>query len=126
MSINTEEELADALNKEEDTIEIEGDLGKKILKIKATGKAAWIIAFGAISVAATAAIVTAGSGGTTAPATVPISGIAAIGAAGALGVPATTSAVLIAVAAGGVGVLNKLRKYKIIENNGDKLILKRN
>lgn len=33
MSIKTEEELADAINNEEDTIEIEGDLDKKVFKI---------------------------------------------------------------------------------------------
>ena len=34
MYINNEEDLADAIKNEQDTIEIEGDLGKKVLKIK--------------------------------------------------------------------------------------------
>ena len=125
MSIKTEEELADAINNEEDTIEIEGDLSKKVFKIKATGKAAWFIALGAIAVTVTAVIVTAGSGGTAAPVIIPASAFVAAGAVGILGVPATASAILIAVSAGGIGVLTKLRNYEIIEHNGDKLILKR-
>lgn len=45
MAISNEKDLGEAVNNEQDTIEIEGDLGKKVLRIKATGKVAWLVAF---------------------------------------------------------------------------------
>ena len=110
MVINNEDDLGDALNKNDDTIEIEGDLAKKVFKIKATGKAAWIIAIAAIGVAVGLAVPTGGT-----------NGIIGAGAITVLGLPAATSA----VAAGGIGALNKLRRYKVIERNDNLLILKR-
>ena len=118
MRVRTEEELAEAIENGEDTIEIEGGLKEGILKIKATGKVAWVVAIGAIGVAVTIVITTGGTGA-------PASGIIGIGAVSVLGLPAAISAVGIAVAAGGVGALNKLRNYKIIENNEDILILRK-
>ena len=118
MIAETEEEVAEALKNNEPTIEIKGDLKLKILKIKATGTAAWIIAIGAIAVAVTIVLTTGGTGA-------PVSGIIGAGAVSILGLPAAISAVTIAVAAGGVGVLNELRDYEIVENNNDVLILKK-
>lgn len=118
MTVTTEEELAEAINNGEDTIEIEGDLKEKTVKIKATGKVAWIIAIGAISVAVAIIFTTGGAGA-------PVSGFIGIGAVSVLGLPAAVSAVGIAVAAGGVGVLSQLRDYKIIENTDSKLTLKK-
>lgn len=119
MSIKTEEELGQALKGEQDTIEIEGSLKEKILKIKATGKVAWAVAIGAIGVAV---VLVLGTGGAAAPA----SSLIGFGAVSVLGLPAAMSAVGIAVAAGGIGALNSLRKYKIVSNTGDKLVLSRN
>lgn len=118
MAIKDEKELGEALKNEQDTIEIEGNLKKKVLRIKATGKVAWAVALGAIGVAV---IVVMGSGGTAAPA----AGVVGIGAVSVLGLSAATSAVAIAVAAGGVGALNSLRRYKIVRQDGDKLVLSR-
>lgn len=42
-----ERELADAINSGADEIEIEGYLRAMVFKIKAKGKVAWLIAFGA-------------------------------------------------------------------------------
>ena len=64
-----------------------------------------------------------------APATGGTSGIASFlvapAAVSVLGGATTTAAIGIAVTAGGVGALNKLRKYKIVENDDNKLILKK-
>ena len=49
--MRTEKELGEALKREEDTITIEGDLVKKVIKIHGTGKPAWGLAIGAIGVA---------------------------------------------------------------------------
>lgn len=118
MAIDNEKDLGKALKEKQETIEIEGNLKDKVLKIKATGKVAWAIAIGAIAIAVALII---SSGGTAAP----VSGLVGIGAVSVLGTPAALSAVSIAAAAGGVGALNSLRNYKVTSNSGNKLILKR-
>lgn len=121
--VKTEKEFADAINRGEDTIEIEGDLAKKTIRIRATGNVAWAIAFGAIGIAVYSAIATGATGGTSAPATAPVAVLTGGAAIGILGGAATYSA--IAVAAGGVGVLTKLRGYEEVSRAENKLILKR-
>lgn len=123
--VNTEREFAEALNNGEDTIEIEGDLAKKTVRIRATGNVAWAIAFAAIGIAVYATIVTGATAGTSTPVTGTIAGITGGAAIGILGIPATYSAIAIAIAAGGVGSLTKLRDYKEISYKGNILILKR-
>ena len=55
-----------------------------------------------------------------------IAGIAAAPAAvGILGGAATTSAIAIAVAAGGVSALGKLRKYRVAEKTEGRVVLRR-
>ena len=125
----TEKELAKAIKSKEEEILIEGDLTKDVFRIKATGKVAWAvcagslaaaIAFYIVTPAATVAATPAGGGalfvgGTTMTAV----------AATALG-SAVVPAVLIGVAAGGIGALTTLRKkYKIIEKGEKYLKLKR-
>jgi hypothetical protein len=53
-----------------------------------------------------------------------VSLIAAPGAVGILGGATTLSAIGIAVAAGGVGALNKLRKYRMISRENSRIVLK--
>lgn len=124
-TVKTEKEFADAIKRGEDTIEVEGDLAKKTIRIRATGKVAWAIAFGAIGIAVYAAITTGVTGGTSAPVTFSVAGITGGAAIGILGGAATYSAITIAVAAGGVGVLTKLRDYEEISRTENKLVLKR-
>lgn len=124
MAVKNEKDLGDAVKNGQDTIEIEGDLGKKVLRIKATGKVAWVVAFGAIGVAVA---------GTMYPVPEPTTQVtskafaftAAGGAISILGVGATTAAISIAVAAGSVGVLNSLRKYKVVSTSNNRVVLKR-
>ena len=122
-----EKELGTALKDKADEIEITGDFEKKIVRIKATGKVAWAVAFGAIAVAVACVL--------TAPADVvapPVAAVHALTAAPTFAAASTAlggtsvavSAIAIAVAAGGVGALNSLRSYKLIKKNG-KTILKR-
>lgn len=115
------------MKNDKDTIEIEGDLADKVLRIKATSSVTWAIAIGSIAVGLAAIFVTAGTGGTATPATVPIGALAAAGAVAILGTPTTISLIGIAVAAGGVSAgiarLNKLCDYKIKTKN--KVILVR-
>lgn len=114
VTVDNEQKLADAIKNGEDTIEIEGDLKEKVVRIKATGKVAWAVAIGAIGIAVCLILLAPPTGGTTAG----FVGIAAPAAVAILGGPATLSCIAIAIAAGGVGVLNKLRSYKLVEENG--------
>lgn len=121
MAISDSKELAKAVNQNQNVIEIEGDLTKKVIKIKATGPVAWAIAIAALG--ASAALLLAS------PATLGTSGIASAvtgtAAVTILGGPAAATALAIAVAGGGIGTLNSLRKYKIVEKTSTKVILKR-
>lgn len=127
MAVKNEEDLAKEINNDKDTIEVEGDFVNKIIKIKATGPVAWVIAFGAIGIVAGAAYVTLTPSPD--PATkmfAPAAGVAAGGAAVAiLGVSATTAAIALVRAAGSVSVLTKLRSYKIVSQSENRVVLKR-
>jgi hypothetical protein len=123
--IDTPKELADAIAKKQESFEINGDLIEKVLKIKNAGKIAWVVAIASIGFATAAALATTKIGKITTPLTLPLATFSAIGAIPILGISAATAAVEIAVAFGGVNALNTLRKYKIIENSEDKLVLKK-
>lgn len=116
-----EKELGKALKSEQDTIEIEGDLAKKIIRIRATGKVAWAVAIGAIGIAVTSILLAPSTGG----ASTTVNLFAAPIAVGILGGAATISAITIAVGAGSIGALGALRKYKEISREGNRLVLKR-
>ncbi|WP_044874625.1 hypothetical protein [Pseudomonas sp. LFM046] len=122
----TEEELAEAIRAGADYIEVEGDLAKKTFKIRATGKVAWVIAFGCIGVAVTAALLAAKSDNTKSSVT---AGIASLGAAAVpaftLGPAVMATAIAIAMSAGGVAVLTQLRDYKQVSYDGGVLVLSR-
>ncbi|MFZ4170540.1 hypothetical protein ACEV60_18035 [Enterobacter ludwigii] len=124
-AVTTEKELARAVSEGQGTIIIEGDLAKKTIQIKATGNVAWAVAIGAIGVAVCSLMLTAGSGGASTPVTGTTAALAGGGAVAILGGPATVSAISIAVAAGGVGVLKTIRHYKIAENTGNRIVLKK-
>ncbi len=125
---NTAEELGKAIKNKEDTIEIEGDLKNKVIRIKATGKVAWGVCAASLAVAITACLATLPTsmvnpaGGAASF----VSGISATGVATAMLGSAAVPAVMIGVAAGGIGALNTLRdKYKIVEKNKKSIKLKR-
>ena len=122
--VRTEKELGEALKEEKDTIEIEGDLRRKVIKIKATGKVAWVVAIGAIGVAVVATLAIVPTGGTSAPATGVLLPAAIAFGGGIGGISVACTAVSIAVAAGGVGALNTLHEYDLSEKDGV-VILKR-
>ena len=117
MSVWTEKDFASAMEREDDEIIVEGDLANTTLKIKATGKIAWGIAFAAIIAAVGLAMTGAGI-----PVALPLAGAATA----ILGAGAVSSAIAIAVAAGGAGILTSLRdNYKVVEHSHNRLVLKR-
>ena len=93
----------------------------QVLRIKATGKVAWAVAIGAIGVAVIAALATPATGGVSNVADTFVAPVSI----GILGGPATLAAVSISIAAGGVGALNKLRKYKIVEKTDNRIVLRK-
>ena len=120
-TVTNEKELGKALKDDEDTIVITGKLGAAVITIKAKGRVAWLVAVGAIGVAVAAVLSAPLSGGISS-----IAGIAAAPAAvGILGGAATTSAIAIDVAAGGVSALGKLRKYRVAEKTEGRVVLRR-
>ena len=124
MTIKNEKDLGNAIKNDQDTIEIEGDLGKKVLKIKATGKVAWAVAAGAIGVAVLAVMYPVPEP-TTQVASKAFALTAGGGVVAILGAGAATTAISIAVAAGGVGALNKLRAYKVVSTDNNRVVLKK-
>ena len=120
-TIHDEEALGKAIQQDTDTIEIEGDLANKVIRIKSTGKVSWVIAVGAIGLAAAALLSAPATGGTTVLASLP----ALTPAVGVLGAAAAASAVLIAVGGGGVEVLNKLREYDLEQLSDTLIVLRR-
>ena len=120
----TIEEIIKALNGKEDCIIIEGDKANDVYRIIATGNVAW-----AIGLSAALIFVTVGSGGAAAPVTVPVEVASkmfiAPAAIATLGWGATSTAIAICFAAGGVAagkaILNAVRNnYKIAEKVEDK------
>ena len=138
--MTTLDEVVRAVDNKEDCIVIEGDKANDVYRIIATGNVAWAIAIGAIGLSAALIFITVGSGGAAAPVTVPVEvaskTIIAPVAIATLGWGATSTAIAICFAAGGVAagkaILNAVRNnYKIAEKveNEDgkvtKLVLKR-
>ena len=121
-TVTTNEDLAKAVDEKEDTIEVKGDLANKVITIKATGTVAWLVAIGLIGAAVVAILAAPTTAGTSA---IP-GGAAFVGIATALGgTDVALAAIGIAVASGGVGVLNQLREYSIIEKESNRVVLKR-
>lgn len=124
MKVTNEKELGEALKNDEDYIEIEvKDLKDRVWRIKATGKVAWAVAFGAIGVAVVAVLSIPTTGGTSAVPALAANAILAPAAVSILGAGTVASAIAIAVAAGSVGALNKLRKYKMTKISDSHIIL---
>lgn len=127
MEINTNEELGKAIKDGEDTIEFEetSEAGKTTRRIKATGKVAWAVCIGFFTVAILLILAAPATGGASAAGGVVFSIAGAPAVVGILGMPTVVGAITIAVAGGGVGVLNKLRRYKMEEKNGKIILLKK-
>lgn len=122
--IDNSKDLGKAMKDEKDTIEIEFDYGKKVVKIIGAGKIVWGIAAASLASAVAAIMLTLGSGGTSAPATGTYAAFAGSTASLTLGPTVAYTALIIAVSGGGMSALNKLRKYKVIKKR-DRYILKK-
>lgn len=110
MFVTTENELGSALKGHPEIITIEGkELIEKVVKIKSVNKFAWSACIGGLTIAA-------------------LSSVFAIGGSSCifiLGYKTTVTAIKIAVAGGGVGVLTNLRGYEISQRSSNRMVLKR-
>lgn len=134
--MTTLDEVVRAVDNKEDCIVIEGDKANDVYRIVVTGKVVWLVALGAILIAAGCVAATATSAGTSSPITAPVAALTATAAIGIIGYSATTTAVGMCALAGGVfagkSMLNSLRDNYIatqITKNSDgdvtKIVLKR-
>ena len=132
MVVKTAEELGHSVNNNESTIVIEGKIGKIVIIIKGTGKVAWALALGSISVAALAVFLmvpTAATGPVAVPAEI-VNGFVATGSATTavtiLGFSATMAAITMVISTRNKSILTQLRnEYDIIEHTKNKVVLKR-
>lgn len=144
-TVTTEKELGNALKNHEEEIMVKGDLAAKTFVIHATGKAAWIVASGCLVVAIAAGIAmlvpdpaepvevaatAMGLGGTVASFMAPTAFAVTTAPALMTGISApgvALTALSIGMAGGGVGVLNRLRNYRLkrVEGLGKSVILTR-
>lgn len=132
ITTNSATELGKAIEQGEDTIIIEGDLKDKIIRIKGTGKVAWLLAGGCIGLAIIAILtmpITTATGplapsGLIAESTALAAGGA--GAIGVLGVSSTVAAISIGVGAKSKNAVNKLRNgYTLTKINAKQILLKK-
>ena len=119
--IKDEKDLGKAIKNDENTIEIEGDLARKVIKIKATGAVAWAVCFAALVITITFILAAPPSGGLTIPATL----VVAPTAASILGGGTAVTAVGIAIGGGSAAILNKLREYRLEKISDNHVILHR-
>ena len=122
--VENAKELAIALKDKADTIVIEGKFGKAAFRIYAVRWVSWVVAVAAIAVVI-ALIIGSGILPLSAPLSAPGVAVAAAPAVGILGWKATSAAIIIALGGGGVGILNKFRKYKLIKREKNRLVFKR-
>lgn len=126
--VRTEKEFAEAIKRGDDTIEIEGSLADKTIRLRATGNVAWAVAIGAVGIAFYSAVTMKNTlPGEMAEVryfkgTAAVSGIAAVSV---LGAEVTFTAIALAVAAGSVGVLSKIRGYREIVSEKGRVVLQR-
>lgn len=123
MTVDNTKDLGSAIERGEEEIIIEGDLGKKIIRIKATGKVAFIIAIGAVACALVVAV-SAPATGPGAPAMGVIATTSASAAVGVWGLATTVAAISLCIGTGSTIVLKKLYKeYKITKKTSKSIML---
>ena len=120
ITVDNAQDLGKAINEGQEEITIEGNLKDKVIKIKATGKVAWAVAFGAIAVAVVALLAMKNPGAAPTRARFVVYGAVVTSTASAavvfLGLSTTIAAVSICLGAKNKKVLAMLyNDYTIVE-----------
>lgn len=121
MYVKDEEELGKALKNNEETIEMKGNLARRIFRIWNIDKLLWCLCLACLTVAVAALIASPTIGGIPAVAGV----VSGTPAAAILGVSTAKSAVLTAVSGGSVRVLKQLRGYRMERFDESHIVLYR-
>lgn len=117
-------DLGKAIKREQSTIEVEGDLAKHVIRIKATGAVAWGVCITAMAIVVASIVTAPATAPETAGASLVLSLMPTIPVVTTtLGMGTTIAAITIAVAGGGVGILNELRDYDMKKISNSKVIL---
>ena len=121
--VNNEEELARAVNEEREEIEIEiSFLREFTLKVKSKGKNVWLLAMACVVIMLVIAYKLQDAGGVTEALKLPV----AKRAIRLLGADTCASVLKMAIAGGGIHVLNDFRNnYYVSYRDKDKVIFKR-
>lgn len=119
MIANNENDLGQALEREEDTITVTGKLAGRIKRLHALNMALWCLCAICLAVSVAALL----SAPATAGASAAVGLVAGTPAAAALGVPAAVTAALTAAAGGGMQALKNLREDYWIEEIGPECIV---
>ncbi len=128
-TVSTNKELADALKSDEQYIKVTGELTIKVKKIKRVRNAAWVVAAGALATSIALAIATPAATVVTAPAggfggAIPFTGSALAGGTAAIIIGgAAKAALVLGIAAGGIGTVNKMRNNYTIQQTGEGYII---
>jgi len=127
--ISDPKDLKKALDNNQNTIEIEGNLADRTVTIKATGKVAWVVALGAVTVAIGATFITPAAP-IVAPVTTITAGITAPVAVATVGTGTTVVMISLAITTGSLAaaklLFKKLRNdYIITEKRKGYVVLKR-
>ena len=119
MFVENEKELGKALKNDEEEIELEGILAKKIKKIYQLDQAAWGLCLICLAIAVTTLLAAPAPSGISVAFTL----AAETPAVAVIGLPSAVTAILAAAAGGGVGVLVKLRKRKMQQLKNGHIVL---
>lgn len=120
-----EADLGKAIKQKKATIEIEGELKDRVCSMKALEKESWNACMTQISMAVSVLRIMTQVDGIDTPASVLTGTPILEKIISFLGNTNAFSAIMIARAGGGVGILNQLRKYQIAALTEEKLILNR-
>lgn len=119
MVANNGKDLGDAIRREEPHIELEGELAAQVKRLVRLNAVLWVFCLAALAVAVAAVMQM--------PATAGLSGIAGLAAGSSasavIDVDTVVTAVTIAIAGGGIGTLNMLRRYRLEERKDGRIIL---
>ncbi|EEQ59217.1 hypothetical protein CBFG_02927 [Clostridiales bacterium 1_7_47FAA] len=114
MIVENEQDLGEAIDRGEETIEVKGKLAPRIKKIWFMDRFLWCLCLACLAVAIAALVAVPATGMMSAA----VSLVSGTPAALLMGTPAAVTAVLTAAAGGGIATLKKLRNCYKLESAG--------
>lgn len=119
MIVENEQDLGEAIDRGEETIEVKGKLAPRIRKIWLMDRFLWCLCLACLAVAIAALVAVPA----TSAASAVVSFVSGTPAALLLGTPAAVTAVLTAAAGSGIATLRKLRHCYRLESTGSERVV---